>query len=75
MSDGRQNEEINTKRVLYRCIAQLSNTPKLSVFDWIFVPVLTYGHEYRVMTKIILSQVQAAEMGLLRRVHGVTLRE
>ena len=75
MSDGRQNEEINTKRVLYRSIAQLSNTPKLSVFDWVFVPVLTCGHKYRAMTKIILSPVQAAEMGLLRRVHGVRLRE
>jgi len=27
------------------------------------------------MTEIILSQVQAAEMGFLRRVHGVTLRD
>ena len=32
-----------------------------------------YGHKSQVMTKIMLSQVQAPEMGLLRRVHSVTL--
>ena len=54
---------------------ELSNTAKLSVLKSVFVPILTYGHESRVMTWIILSQVQAAEMGFLRRVHGATLRD
>jgi len=34
-----------------------------------------YGHESGLMTVGILSQVQAAEMGFLRRVHGVILRD
>ena len=53
---------------------ELFSTAKPSVFKLIFVPILTYGHESRVMTERILSQVQAAEMGFLWRVNGVTLR-
>jgi len=45
---------------------ELSNTAKLSVFKSVFVPILTYGHESMLMTERILSQVQAAEMGILR---------
>ena len=51
---------------------ELSNTAKLSVFNSIFVPILTYGHESWLMTERILTQVQAPKMGFLRRVHGVT---
>ena len=51
---------------------ELSNTAKLSVFNSIFVPILTYGHESWLMTERILTQVQAPKMGSLRRVHGVT---
>ena len=40
----------------------------------VFVPILTYGHGSWAMTERISSQVQPAEMGFLRRVHGVTLR-
>jgi len=54
---------------------ELSNTPKRSVFKYVFVPFLTYGHESWVMIEKILSQVQEAEMGFLRRDHGVTLRD
>jgi len=49
-------------------------TSKLSVFKLVLVPIFTYGPESWVMTKIILSQEQAAEMGFWRRVHGATLR-
>jgi len=62
-------------REIYRSVTtnrELSNTTKLSVFKSIFVPILTYGHESRVMTERILTQVQARKMGQLRRVHGVT---
>jgi len=62
-------------RELYRCVVtkrELSNTIKLSVFKSVFVPILSYGHESWVMTERILTQVQAPEMGFLRRVHGVT---
>ena len=41
---------------LYRSVAtkrELSNTAKLSVFESIFLPILTYGHESWVMTKRI----------------------
>jgi len=41
----------------------------------VFVPILIYGHESWVMTEKILSQVQGAEIGLLRRVRGVTLHD
>ena len=51
---------------------ELSNTPKLSVFKLIFVPILTYGHKSWVMTERILPQVQAIKLGFLRRTHGVT---
>ena len=54
---------------------ELSNTAELSVFKSVFVPILSYGHESFVMTEDMLSRVQAAEMGLLRKVHGVKLRD
>ena len=50
---------------------ELSNTAKLSDFK----SVIIYSHESWGMSEKILSQVQAAEMGLLRRVHGVTLHD
>jgi len=84
-SDERRNKEIDTRigkvdavlRELYRSVVtkrELSNTAKLPVFKSVFVPILTYGHESWVMTERILSQVEAAEVGFLRRVHGVTHR-
>jgi len=39
-----------------------SNTAKLSVYKSVFVPIFTYGHESWAMTKMVLCQVQAAEM-------------
>jgi len=51
---------------------ELSNTAKLSVFKSVVVPILTYGHAFWVMTERISTQVQAPNMGFLRRVHGVT---
>jgi len=42
---------------------------KLSVI----FPILTYGHESWVMIERLRSQVQASEMGFLRRIEGVTL--
>jgi len=82
-SDGGWNNKIDTRigkanpvlPELYRSMVtkrELSNTSKLSVFKSVFVSILTYGHESWVMTERILSQVQAADMGFLRRVHGVT---
>jgi len=65
-------------RDLYRSVVtkrEISNTAKLSAFKSVFVPVLTYDPESWPMTEITLSQGQAAEMGFLGRVHGVTLRD
>ena len=83
-SDGRQDEELDNRigkasavmRALNHSVVlkrELSKKAKLSVFKSIFVPILTYGHESWVMTERVRSQVQAAEMKFLRRVHGVTL--
>ena len=52
---------------------ELSKKAKLSIFKAVFVPILTYGHESRVMTERMRSQVQASEMRFLRRIEGVTL--
>jgi len=76
--DTRIGEVKSVLRELYRSVVtkrELSNTAELSVFKSVFVPILTYGHESWVMIERILSQVQASEMGILRRVHGVQLRE
>jgi len=52
---------------------ELSKKAKLSVFRTVFVPILTYGHKFWVMTERIRSQVQASEIRFLRRIEGVTL--
>ena len=53
---------------------ELAKTAKLPVFKSVFVPILIFDHESWVMTERMLFQVQAAEMGFLRRVYDVTLR-
>jgi len=50
---------------------ELPINAKLSVF----VRILIYEHASWVMTETVLSQAQTAEMGFLRNVHGVTLRD
>ncbi|KAK5888457.1 hypothetical protein CesoFtcFv8_014550 [Champsocephalus esox] len=63
---------------LYRTVVtkrELSQKAKLSVYRAIFVPTLTYGHEGWVMTERTRSRIQAAKMGFLRRVAGVSLRD
>jgi len=48
---------------------------KLSVFKSIIVPILTHDHKFWVTTERILPKEQTAEMGYLRSVLGVTLRD
>ena len=81
-SDGRQDEELDTRigkammRALHYSVVmkqELSKKAKLSIFEAIFVPILTYGHESWVMAKRLRSQVQASKMRFLRRIAGVTL--
>lgn len=47
-----------------------SKTPELPV---VFVPTLTYGHEFWVVTEGTRLRIKAAEMSFLRRVAGVSL--
>ena len=44
-------------------------------FKLVFIPILTYGKKSWVMTERMLFQAQAAAIGFLRRVHGVTHRD
>jgi len=85
-SDGSRNKEINTRigkahsvlSELYCSVVtkwELSKTAKLSVFKSVFLPILTCGHEFYVTTERILSKEQTTEVGYLRWVLGVTLRD
>ncbi|TWW62708.1 hypothetical protein D4764_04G0013550 [Takifugu flavidus] len=53
---------------------ELSRKAKLSIYQSIYVPVLTYGHQRWVMTERTRSWIQAAEMSFLCRVAGLSLR-
>ena len=54
---------------------ELSQKAKLSIYRLIYVPTLTYGHELWVVTERTRLRIQAAEMGFLRRVSGLSLRD
>ncbi|KAK3511556.1 hypothetical protein QTP70_009656 [Hemibagrus guttatus] len=54
---------------------KLSWKAKLSIYQSIYVPTLTYGHELCVMTERVRSRIQAAEMSFLHRVAGRSLRD
>ncbi|TWW67330.1 hypothetical protein D4764_02G0003710 [Takifugu flavidus] len=71
-----QVEEFKYLGVLFTMVKrELSRKAKLSIYQSIFVPTLTYGHELWVMTERTRSRVQAAEMSFLRRVAGLSLRD
>ncbi|KAF7650109.1 hypothetical protein LDENG_00131220, partial [Lucifuga dentata] len=85
-SEGRMECEIDrwigaaskVLRMLYWTIMvkrELSQKARLSIYQSIYVPILTYGHELWVMTERIRSWIQVAEMRLLCRVFGLTLRD
>ena len=64
--------------MLYRSIVvkkELSQKAKLSVYQSIYVPTLTYGHELWVVTKRTRSRIQVAEMSFLWRVAGLSLSD
>ena len=44
---------------------ELSKKAKLLIFKAVFVPILTYGHEFWVTIERMRSQVQESEMRLL----------
>ncbi|KAK3550483.1 hypothetical protein QTP86_030724 [Hemibagrus guttatus] len=84
-SEGRMDREIDRRtaaaavmRSMYRSVVvkkELSRQAKLSIYQSIYVPTLTYGHELWVMTERVRSRIQAAEMSFLRRVAGCSLRD
>ncbi|KAK3516010.1 hypothetical protein QTP70_000994 [Hemibagrus guttatus] len=85
-SEGRMEREIDRQigaaaavmRSMYRSVVvkkELSRKVKLSIYQSIYVPTLSYGHELWAMTKRVRSRIQAAEMSILRRVAGRSLRD
>ncbi|KAK3530886.1 hypothetical protein QTP70_004401 [Hemibagrus guttatus] len=85
-SEGRMDREIDrwigaaaaVMRSMYRSVVvkkELSRKAKLSIYQSIYVPTLTYGHELWVMTESVRSRIQAAEMSFLHRVAGRSLRD
>ncbi|KAK0154371.1 putative uncharacterized transposon-derived protein F52C9.6 [Merluccius polli] len=85
-SEGRMEREINRRigaasavmRTLHGSVVvkrELSRKAKLSIYQSIFVPALTYGHELWVVTERTRLRVQVAEMSFLRRVAGLSLRD
>jgi len=85
-SDGSRNTNIDTQigkanaNLREMCCSvvtkrEISNTAKFSDLKSVFVPMLTCGHESWVANEKILSKKQTAEMGYLRRVLDVTLRD
>ena len=73
-NDGRQNKEIDTR--IGKANAGLRELYRSLVAKWELstVPLLC-GRESRGMNERVISQVQVAEMGSLRNVHGLTLRD
>ncbi|KAK3536646.1 hypothetical protein QTP86_015449 [Hemibagrus guttatus] len=82
-SEGRMDREIDrwisaAAAVMYWSVVvkkELSRKAKLSIYQSIYVPTLTYGHELWVKTKRVRSRIQAAEMSFLHRVAGRSLRD
>ncbi|KAK3506157.1 hypothetical protein QTP70_018390, partial [Hemibagrus guttatus] len=85
-SEGRMDREIDRRigaaaavmRSMYRSVVvkkELSQKVKLLIYQSIYAPTLTYGHELWVMTERVRSRIQAAEISFLRRVAGHSLRD
>ncbi|KAK3507223.1 hypothetical protein QTP70_011005 [Hemibagrus guttatus] len=85
-SEGRMDREIDRRigvaaavmRSMYRSVVvkkELSRKAKLSIYQSIYVPTFTYGHELWVTTERVRSWIQEAEMIFLRRVAGRSLRD
>ncbi|KAK3553016.1 hypothetical protein QTP86_031158, partial [Hemibagrus guttatus] len=85
-SEGRMDRDIDRRvdaaaavmRSMYRSVVvkkELSWKAKLSNYQSIYVPTLTYGHELWVMTERVRSWIQAAEMSFFRRAVGRSLRD
>ena len=82
-SGGRQNTELDIRigktcaviRQLQLSVVlkrELCTKAKLSIFRSVYVPIVTDGHKYWIMSEKVKSPDQAAEMGFLRRISGLT---
>ncbi|KAK3563883.1 hypothetical protein QTP86_004822 [Hemibagrus guttatus] len=85
-SEGRMNREIDRRisaaaavmQSMYQSVVvkkELSRKAKLSIYQSIYVPTLTYGHDLWFITERTRSWIQVAEMSFLRRVAGRSLRD
>ena len=85
-SEGRLEREIDRRIGAVSAVTQtlhgsvvvkreLSRKAKLLIYQSIFIPTLTYGHELWVVTERTRSRVQAAEMSFLCRVAGLSFRD
>ena len=69
--DRRISAEATVMQSMYQSVVvkrELSRKVRLSIYLSSYVPILTYGHELRVMTERIRSRMQVAEVSFLRRV-------
>ncbi|KAK3538079.1 hypothetical protein QTP70_028636 [Hemibagrus guttatus] len=78
-SEGRMDREIDRRidaaAAVMQSMYQSVMVKKASIYQSIYVPTLTYGHELWVMTERVRSRIQAAEMRFLCRVVGRSLRD
>ena len=80
-SEGRMEREIDRRIGAASAVLRALHRPvilkkELSLIYWsIYVPTLTYGHELWVVTERTRLRIQAAKMGFLRRVTGLSLRD
>ena len=85
-NDARQNCEIDRRigsgsailRSLYPSVVtkkEVSRRARMAIFNAVYRPTVTYGHEQWVMTERIRSRIRAAEMRFLRRATALTLRD
>ena len=83
LNDAKQDCEINRRirsasanlRLLSRSVVakeEVSQRTRMTIFNAVYRPTLTYGHEQWGMTDRIRSRIRAAEMRLLR---GVALQD
>uniref|UniRef100_A0A8C6PHS8 Reverse transcriptase domain-containing protein n=1 Tax=Nothobranchius furzeri TaxID=105023 RepID=A0A8C6PHS8_NOTFU len=83
-SEGKLEREIDRRigaasavmQVLYRSAVmkrELSQKAKLSIYQSVYVPTLTYCHELWVVTERTRSRIQVAEISFLRRMVGLSL--
>ncbi len=64
----KQHHSLVTKR-------EPSQKANLLIYQSVFIHPYTYDHEGWVMIEIMRSRIQEAEMGFLRRVAGISLRD